>query len=215
MSTNTNATNPRERTHASARPSLMLRSAKVVCQTGEYACVIRDVSRLGTSIAFLHDVPPEPRILLCLGNGLVYPIERVWAGKRQAGYRFVQEQDLAEFLHESAPFDARPIRLEIKAAARIIDGRDQHRVDLLDISTHGAKFASEAEHEVGRLIGFQVQGMVQQLGKVVWHSDGVFGLQFQQPLGLQDLALAALRLQPYDAPITDGFSEKLAKAQAA
>ncbi|MDY7098210.1 MAG: PilZ domain-containing protein [Pseudomonadota bacterium] len=215
MTTDASNSMTRTQTHASARPSLMLRSAKVVCQTGQYACVIRDVSKLGTSIAFLHEVPPEPRILLSLGNGLIYPIERVWAGKRQAGYRFANELELTEFIHESAPFEARPVRLEIKTTARLIDGRDHHHVKLLDISTHGAKFESGSKHAEQRLIGFQVQGMAQQLGKVVWQSDEVFGLQFQQPIALQELALAALRLQPYDAPIKGGFSEALSNARAA
>ena len=82
------------------RASLLLRRAKLVCQTGEYLCLIRDVSELGVGLGFLHDVPPEPRTLLQLANDRTYPIERVWTGQRQAGYRFGGSVTLEEFLRE-------------------------------------------------------------------------------------------------------------------
>ena len=46
------------------RTSMMLRCAKVICQTGEYVAIIRDVSELGVGLSFLHRAPLEPRILL-------------------------------------------------------------------------------------------------------------------------------------------------------
>lgn len=202
-------------THGSERPSLMLRSAKVICQTGEYICIIREVSALGTSLAFLHEIPPETRILLSLGNGLIFPIERVWAGKTLAGYRFGCVVTVAEFQQDHEPFAVRPIRLSISAPGRVIDGHEQYPVNLCDISTDGAKFESAAVHTISRLISFHVRGLDQQLGKIVWQDRGLFGLRFQQPIELKALALAALKLQPYDKPIDGGFCEALAKARAA
>ena len=52
----------------SHRASLMLRRAKLVCQSGEYLTLIRDVSEKGIGLGFLHDVPPEPRTLLQLAK---------------------------------------------------------------------------------------------------------------------------------------------------
>ena len=82
------------------RASLMLRRAKLVCQSGEYLTLIRDVSQDGIGLGFLHDVPPEPRTILQLANGMTYPVERVWAKSRQAGYRFGCTIALDEFLHK-------------------------------------------------------------------------------------------------------------------
>ena len=86
---------------AEPRMELAPKPAKVICQTGEYLCVVRDVSVLGAGLVFMHAVPPEPRILLQMANGLTYPIERVWIGKRQAGYRFGCEVTLDEFTEEN------------------------------------------------------------------------------------------------------------------
>jgi len=203
----------RERREARRR-SLMLRSAKVACETGEYVCVVRDVSEIGTSISFLHDVPPDERIILALANGLTYPIERVWCGKRQAGYRFATTVSLEEFMHESAPFEARPVRLEFEAAARLIDGREVTGAKMLDISTHGAKFESLSDHPLERLIGFQIAGMPQFLGQICWREETRYGLRFQHPLTLLELAGTALKLQPFSTPDKGDFGE-LGKARAA
>jgi len=206
-------------THASP----LLRSAKVVCQSGEYVCLVRDVSQDGVLLSFLHDVPCEPRIILALGNGQTYPIQRIWSGQEQAGYRFAGSVTVEEFLHERAPFAVRPVRLSVEASARIVDGSRSYVARLLDMSTHGAKFQCATAVPVGRLISFQVQSMGQQLGQIAWHGntpDGdedatVCGLQFQEPLTLRLLAQAALRMQPFGPGAPKTFMEPLRKASAA
>lgn len=197
------------------RKSALLRTAKVVCETGEYICLIRDASQLGLGLSYLHDAPPDPRIILQLTNGLTYPIERVWAGKRQAGYRFGTEISLQEFLHEESPFDDRPVRLEIKADARVTDGRAITRVRLLDISREGAKFESEAAHPQHRLLSFDALGLPQRLGEIRWQDGRIFGIRFQHPLLIKELAATAFRLQPFHASGPDPLGGGLARAAAA
>ncbi len=195
------------RTSAVKRAAPMLRSAKVVCQAGEYVCLVRDVSEDGVLLRYLHAVPPEARIILVLANGQTYPIERIWSAEEEAGYRFAGAMAVEEFLHESAPFGLRPVRLAIPASARILDGSATHTAHLRDLSTHGASFACDAGIGAGRLISFQISGLLQQLGQVVWSDDGVgengarndglahIGVQFQQPLTLRELAASSFRLQ--------------------
>ncbi len=208
-----------EKAQTAPSKSLMLRSAKVICQTGEYVCLVRDVCELATSLSFLHDVPPEPRILLSLANGMIYPIERVWAGKRQAGYRFAAQVSLDEFMHKATPFQARPTRLCIRTAALLTDGRENHRARLLDISTHGAKFECGTGLTQRGLIRFQMSGMNPRLGQIAWRDDSGevarFGLHFQHPVAFRELAQTALRLQPFGETAPGGFSEALGKARAA
>ena len=202
------AIRPTPEKRAAERKSLLLRSAKVVCRAGEYVCLVRDVSETGTSLKFLHEVPPEERIILMLANGLTYPIERVWVKERAAGYRFGARISLTEFIHEPSPFAVRPIRLAIRAAARVIDGRFSHPAQLLDLSSQGAKIECAAEMKPQRIISFQINGMAQQLAQVAWCGEGAetprFGLQFRQMLGLNALAAAALQLQPFAASADAG-----------
>lgn len=194
---------------ASPKPELcntspLLRTAKVVCQTGEYICLMRDVSEEGILLSFLHEAPSEPRKILMLSNGHTHPIQRIWTGERQAGYRFAASIDLEEFLEERTPFAVRPMRLSVRAAARVVDGRQTHFAQLMDLSTHGAKFACSGEFALGREVSFQAHAMAPQLGEIIWSDvDGehgqVYGLQFRQPLTLRQLAEVSLRMQPFNA----------------
>ncbi|WP_299196086.1 PilZ domain-containing protein [uncultured Erythrobacter sp.] len=197
------------------RASLMLRRAKLVCQSGEYLCLIRDVSELGVGLGFMHDVPPEPRTLLQLANELTYPIERVWTGKRQAGFRFGAEVTLDEFLRENSQFESRPLRLQMSAPVRLGEGRDVYDARLLDLSCEGAKFTSSVELPEGKLVTFDLEGLPPQLGQVRWVEGKRHGLRFQQPVTTEELAACALHLQPFDQTRSRGFSQLLAKARAA
>lgn len=199
----------------SKRAALMLRRAKLVCQSGEYLCLIRDVSELGVGLGFLHAVPPEPRTLLQLANDLTYPIERVWLGKRQAGYRFGCEVALDDFLREQGPHQNRPLRINIAATAVVREGRDTYTAKLLDLSSEGAKIESELAHEPGRLVSLEVDGMAPQLGQVRWSEDDRLGLRFQHPLSSEELAACALHHQPFGQTRPAGFNSLLAKARAA
>lgn len=206
-----------EQRGALKRASAMLRSAKVVCQAGEYVCLVRDVSDEGVLLSYLHEAPPEPRIILVLGNGQTHPIQRIWAAEGQASYRFASSVSVAEFLHENAPFQVRPVRLTIAASARLIDGSESHSAQLRDLSTHGACFECAAIIKPQRLVSFQIEGLRPQSGQIVWRDEDAegarYGLQFQLPLTLRDLAQTSLKLQPFAPIALDlGSSDETASA---
>lgn len=201
--------------HGDARKAQLLRTAKIVCETGEYLCLIRELSQIGLSLKFLHEAPSDHRVILQLTNGLTYPIERVWTGRQQAGYRFVTEIDPAEFLCEEAPHVVRPIRLSLSAPAIITDGRLVTNVILKDLSREGAQFESEAAHPVDTLVSFEVFGLPQRLGEIRWHNGDLYGMRFQHPLTLQQLADAALDLQPLVVAPANPVIDALRKSYAA
>ena len=41
------------------RFTLLIRTAKLVCESGEYLCVIRDVSSTGVRLRLFHDLPAD------------------------------------------------------------------------------------------------------------------------------------------------------------
>ena len=197
------------------RTQLAPKGAKVVCQTGEYLCMVQDVSLLGAGLRFLHAVPPEPRILLQMPNGLTYPIERVWIGKRQAGYRFGCEVTLEEFTEEDCDFAARAIRLEISASARIGDGRKVREVSIENLSSQGARFNCDEDLPLNCLLGFDIRGLEKRLGQIRWRDGKTYGKQFQHALSEHELADCALELQPFGSPFPNLLGESLKAARAA
>ena len=213
---NSNGTSPAgAEQRQSHRASLLLRRAKLVCQSGEYITLIRDVCEEGIGLGFLHDVPPETRTLLQLANGMTYPVERVWAQSRQAGYRFGCKITLDEFLNENGPHPIRPLRLGMEGKVRVQDGRTVMEPTLVDLSCEGAKIVCEDDLRTNGLISFEMPGMAPQLASVRWNDGDHFGLQFQHPLSTEELAECAFTLQPFSDARKNRIAKLLAKARVA
>ncbi|ABC64550.1 PilZ domain-containing protein [Erythrobacter litoralis] len=200
---------------ASPRSSLMLRTAKLVCQSGEYVCIVRDVSPEGVGLRFLHAAPTERRILLELANGATYPVERVWAGKQQSGFRFAAAIDLHEFIHEPSPYRARPIRLRISAAASLASGNQAEAAGLVDLSTGGARVESARDYGIGCILRLEVGSQLSKLAEVCWADEGRLGLSFLQPMTIEELAGTALALQPYGSMRECGATDHAKAVRAA
>lgn len=193
-----------------ARSTLLLRSAKVVCQSGEYVCLVRNVSEGGVGLRFFHEVPGEPRIFLQLANGTNYPVERAWAEGHQAGYRFARPVDLGEFIDEPGLFPHRAVRINVEAPALVTAlGRDS-RARLIDISRCGAKVRGDQEYPVGAFVRLEVGAIPARFGHVCWRRGKDHGLVFQQALPLAELAAHVLALQPYAVQGEDDLAVRAA-----
>ncbi len=195
------------------RHALMLRTAKVVCQSGEYVCLVKDVSQTGVGLQFLHDVPLEERIFLELANGALYPIQRCWAEQYRAGYRFAAPLVLEDFLSEASQHPYRPVRLRLKLPVLLtVDGRDC-RAMLADISRSGAKVNASRELPETAFVRFEAVGLPLRFGHIRWRKGNDHGIVFQDSIALQELANCLHALQPAVAP--DEPQANPAQSQAA
>jgi PilZ domain len=182
---------------AAPRSSLLLRTAKVVCQSGEYLCLVRDVSATGTGLRFFHAVPPEPRIFLELANGQIHPIERVWARESEAGYRFASEIDVEDFIAERSDHATRAIRLRLQRPALVtVEGHDC-LATLHDISRTGARIEAEQSWPLQAFVRLELTGFPIRYGHVRWREGTAHGIVFQNVMPLGDLAQHLLAAQPF------------------
>ncbi|AOL24928.1 PilZ domain-containing protein [Erythrobacter litoralis] len=203
----------REERRIAARGRLVLRIAKLVCETGEYACILRDVSLTGAGLSFFHEVPPDMRPILQLSNGHTFPVELVWSGAGRAGYRFAVPVAEEDFIAGDTEFGHRPLRLSIRAAARIVDGCEMAEASLVDLSAEGAKLEVARRFADRRVVSLALAGRAPRLAEVRWQTDEALGLRFFEPLPAADLASLALALQPFAAPA--GTDEGIAAIRAA
>lgn len=188
---------------AAPRSSLMLRTAKVVCQSGEYPCLVRDVSATGVGLRFFHDAPPETRIFLELANGAIHPIERAWSSGHDAGYRAASEIDVDEFIAEPSPHDHRQIRFRLERPVLVtLDGRDC-RARMLDVSRTGAKLRADGEWPLQAFVRVEFAGFPVRYGHVLWRKDTNHGIVFQDAMPLGELARHLLAVQPYPEHLTE------------
>jgi len=189
------------------RTTLLIRSAKLICPSGEYACLLRDVSSGGVRLRLFHATPPEPYAFLEMANGEIYPMEKKWcrpdqAGGDQAGFRFLQPIDVDRFIEEAGDYPRRPVRLRLECHGQLFtDGRSTPMV-LRNISQGGALIETTtwlALHQTVRLV---IDGMSERFApgifaQVRWRNRYHHGLAFDRAFRLDELAAHAKVLQPF------------------
>lgn len=184
------------------RFSLLIRAAKLVCEAGEFLCVVRDVSETGVRLKLFHPLPAPSRLALELGNGEVYFIEKVWESGDHAGFRFSAPIDVADFIAEPASHPRKAVRLSLCTPARLDAGPLVERVTLTSLSQHGAGFTAQSHLAVGERIKLTCPGLPPLIGTVAWRSSPGYGMVFQSYFGLAELARMAADLQmDADQPI--------------
>jgi hypothetical protein len=182
---------------AAPRSSLMCRTAKILCESGEYVCVVRDVSATGTRLRLFHAAPPDEHMFLELANGDRYAMERVWMGDGHVGLRFSCTIDVDRFIVEPSPYPRRPIRLKLHQPADILADGVVSPVMLLDLSQQGARIEAGRKLAVEQKLWLGVEGQPERFGCVRWRDAYTHGLVLQQGFRLDEFAHYALALQPF------------------
>jgi hypothetical protein len=179
------------------RFSLVMRTAKLLCETGEYVCVVRDISATGTKLRLFHAIPPDTHLYLELANGQRYAMQRMWQDGDHAGFRFSSPIAVAEFVEETSAHPRRPLRLRLQRSCLVTaDGRDW-RAMLANMSQQGACIEAGGEIPVGQQLRLEVPGIPLRFGHVCWRRKHAHGLVFQQSFRLDELARYAFELQPF------------------
>ena len=184
------------------RSALLLRVAKLICQTGEYVCLVSDVSWTGLRLRLFHALPDERFVFLQLANGEVYPVELMWTKEGQAGFRFTQPIDVEQFIAEPSAWPRRPIRLNISAPGLAFVGSTAISFHLKDLSQAGARIEAFGHMMIGQPLRLLIEGLPERWGRIAWRRGFDHGLAFEAKFKLDDLAAHALALQPLK-PLTE------------
>jgi hypothetical protein len=180
------------------RFALLIRTAKLVCDSGEYLCVVRDISASGVRLRLFHDLPTAGTIALQLANGYTYPLECVWQRDDHAGFRFTEVIDVHQFMEEPSNWPRRPIRIEFAVAATTIADDVAGAAVVHNISRYGAKIESERFLALQQKIVLDIAGAARINASVCWRSGRNYGLVFRQTFTFEELARLAAVLQPFD-----------------
>lgn len=182
------------------RFALLIRTAKLVCDSGEYLCVVRDISASGVRLRLFHGLPSSGPIALQLANGYTYPLECVWQREDHAGFRFTQAIDVHQFMEEPSKWPRRPIRLELDVPALTIADDLVATTVVRNISRYGAKIDSERFLALQQKLVLDIAGAARINASVCWRSGQQYGLVFRQTFTFEELARLAAVLQPFDRP---------------
>lgn len=179
------------------RASLLIRSAKLVCQSGEYPCVVRDVSSGGCKLRHFEEMPPETYVLLELANGETFAMLRVWSRNMESGYRFLSSIDVEAFIEEASDHPRRPIRLRIRHSAMVWSEGKPVEALLVNFSQGGAGIDAAAELPLRKAVRLSIPGIPDQFARVCWRRGLAHGLVFDRSLSMAELARYAIDLQPF------------------
>lgn len=177
------------------RFSLIIRSAKLVSESGEYLCIVRDISATGARLRLFHEPPPERHVFLELANGDRHVMERVWATEGHAGFRIAQPIDVNAFLVEPSPYPKRPIRLRLERPAVLTVGGVKHPATLVDLSQKGGRITVDCHLAVSQQITLDIAGIGAIPAKVRWRGQNSYGLVLERTFRLDELASFAFELQ--------------------
>jgi hypothetical protein len=184
-----------ETRRAEQRFTLMLRTAKLVGENGEFLCVIRDVSASGVRLRLFYPLPHEPRLALELSNGTHYFVETVWEKNGEAGFRFAAPIDVGAFMAEASPYPKRPIRLRTSLPATVSSHGTAAPAVLHDISQRGAGIETGSLLALDQLIRLEAAGLPPTYAKVRWRNHPHYGLIFEQTFRLDELGRLAGGMQ--------------------
>ncbi|MBU6268211.1 MAG: PilZ domain-containing protein [Sphingomonadales bacterium] len=179
------------------RASLLIRSAKLVCQSGEYPCVVRDVSSGGCKLRHFEALPPETYVLLELANGETYAMQRVWKRELESGYQFIRPIDVDAFIEEAGDHPRRPIRLRIRHSATVWAEGKPVDAALVNLSQGGAGIEAAAELPLRKAVRLSIPGLPDQFARICWRRGLAHGMVFDRSLGMAELARHAIELQPF------------------
>ncbi|MBW8783622.1 MAG: PilZ domain-containing protein [Novosphingobium sp.] len=182
------------------RLSLLLRAAKLIAETGEYLCIIRDISLKGVRLRLFHDVPADGELQLELVNGQRFAIEPKWRDETHAGFTFREPIDVDSFILEPSPFPKRQLRLRMQRQAVLVAGPASGAAMLLDISQSGARIAARLPLALEQRVRLEVEDLPLLYGKVRWRDNGYYGVVFTNTFRLDELAGLAFALQPFAPP---------------
>jgi hypothetical protein len=194
-------TRPDTEQRATARFTLLIRTAKLIAKSGEYLCVVRDVSAEGLKARLFHPLPGGEALAIELASGERHEIEKIWEDGYITGFRFSQPVALERLLAD-APEGRRKrsVRLSLALPAVVLAHGRRLDASFRDISQHGASIACDEYLAMDERVRVDCDWLPELSARVRWRRRPHYGLIFEQTFRFDELARLTAPLQFGDAP---------------
>lgn len=153
---------------------------------------VRNMSNRGMMLAADVPITVGETLEIALSDTVTLRGRVVWANEGRCGVAFDAEVDVADMLKrlaaEQRALGYRQPRLPVHSEAQIVakDGTVS-RIELVDLSQHGAGFVHDGHFDVGRELDLVLASGVRRRAIVRWSREGRGGLWLTQPLDRADL----------------------------
>lgn len=176
-----------------SRYTPMIRAAKITGLSGEFLCVVSDISATGVSVRLFHPLPRDLALKLEMPNGDALALERVWEKDSRAGFKFADDVDLTRILEGQGQWPKRPIRLNLDMPARLTGLTGRFEATIKNISLQGAQIECSAKLALDQRLRLSNATLPEIATKVRWRKGNLYGLIFDDTFQFAELArMAAL-----------------------
>jgi hypothetical protein len=184
---------------AAPRFTLLIRAAKLVCEVGEFVCVIRDVSETGVSMRLFHALPVAESFDLHMPAGGIYPITQVWHRGQEAGFRFAEPLDVGLLINEASAYPKRGLRLKLAFPVTLATLTQRCCGVVHNFSQQGALVETEGLFAIDQTLRIEASEIAPELkvirAKVRWRRGTRYGVVFDDTFTLGDFAKVAAAIQ--------------------
>ena len=177
------------------RFALLIRSAKLKCELGEFLCIVRDVSEGGVKLRLFHPLPPCDAFQIELSSRQSFEIQPVWTKGDLSGFSFASTVDVAEFISERSQFPKRALRLELNAPAIVRTSAGAFSATICDLSREGARIETQVALALEQKVTLEAAHFTSRVGTIRWRKTPTYGVALQNLLSFESLALTAARMQ--------------------
>lgn len=184
---------------AAPRFTLLIRAAKLVCEGGEFVCVLRDVSETGVSVRLFHPLPQLEQFELHMPAGAAYAITSVWQRGHEAGFRFDASVAVEDLINEATHYPKRGLRLGLEFPVTVSTLTQRCPAMVINFSQQGALLACESLFAIDQNLRIEAGEIATELkeirAKVRWRRGAQYGVVFDDTFTLADFARLTARLQ--------------------
>jgi len=171
-----------------ARYTPLIRTAKITGVSGEFLCVVSDISSTGVSVRLFHPLPRDLLLHLEMPNGEGLALERVWEKDGRAGFRFVREIELSRILDGRGQWPKRPIRLNLDMPAKLAGLTGRFEATIKNLSLQGAQIECASRLAIDQRLRLSNALLPELVSKVRWRKGNLYGLVFDTTFHFADLA---------------------------
>lgn len=180
---------------AQPRLSLILRAAKLIGPSGEFLCIVRDISESGVRLRLFHPIVDQADLSLEIVAGQRFGIEKVWENSDEAGFRFTNTIDVQLFLNGKGPFPKRSVRLHLLYPARLGYLDRTAAAVIHDLSREGARIETAEHLAIAQAIRLESDHLPALEATVRWRRQPYYGLVFRQVMSMEELAQCVQKVQ--------------------
>lgn len=180
---------------AARRYTPLIRTAKITGESGEFLCVVSDISATGVSVRLFHPLPKDTALKLEMPNGDQLPIDPVWVQDGRAGFRFESPVNLPRVLSGHSQWPKRPIRLNLDMPATLVGLTGRFDAKIRNISLQGAQIECAGRLAIDQRLRLSSKVLPEIVTKVRWRNGKFYGLIFDNTFQFADLARIAAYAQ--------------------